>query len=414
MMKKRTKSLTIDINHDPTHLGPNGQLLIYGTPEQPAVITGQVVFETNHDAKGEDLHITFSALVKVDFCDDASKSKEGFVQKDQLELKKLHVGLKHDSPGKINTGRYSFDINFPIPAHFPSSMYVWNGVVEYRVRARIPRKEPSADILQESIIWVLNSNIPAESRDGSNLSPCLIPDVTKGIGSPEAIICKIPSTVLIAGETLAVSIESVPRQQTVDGSDDTASVFSGESHGGLLSAPKMPTIRASLKQIITYRHVQRGTSLQEKRKFASVFRFDKETERGALLPSYDGGWSVVLRMALPRLGAKRVDPKETKVQDELEGLKTTMDNSLLTIEHSLEIKLIWDTMVRLFKIPVTIVPPSGPGLVPSRFDHIRWTSGSIETDASHDSTALAKMDYVDKNAKLTQAAETFLRAVRRP
>lgn len=72
-------------------------------------------------------------------------------------------------------------------------------------------------------------------------------------------------------------------------------------------------------------------------------------------------------MALPRLGAKRVDPKETKVQDELEGLKTTMDNSLLTIEHSLEIKLIWDTMVRLFKSKHTLGGRRGRGGGGARF-----------------------------------------------
>lgn len=67
-MKKNTKSLTLNIQHDPSHLGPHGQLMLYGTPEQPAAITGQVIFETNHDAKGEDLEIIFSALVKVEWC----------------------------------------------------------------------------------------------------------------------------------------------------------------------------------------------------------------------------------------------------------------------------------------------------------------------------------------------------------
>ncbi|KAF9986197.1 hypothetical protein BGZ65_008516 [Modicella reniformis] len=467
-MKKNSKSLKLNIQHDPSHLGPSGQLLLYGTPEQPAAIAGQVIFETDHDAKGENLEIIFSAMLRVEWCDNAKNTIEGFASKTSLELRKIKVDLKHVAPGKIKAGKYTANFSFTVPAQFPSSMYLHNGAIEYKMRARIPRKAPSVDIEQSHILWVLNSNITSGRRHGENLSPSRIPEVLPervsasqlySHGTYSAVsssfptttstsaaitgmlyICEIPATDLIAGEPLAVAIEAVPYHR----SDTTASaaaegytpsVISNESQSGFLSKLtdkdrssqdgheelfKMPKIRACLRQVVTYYNTDRGTSEQEVRKFAAILRVDKEMDGGvSMLANHGGGvmqegWSVILKMILPRLGAKRVDLEKETVRDELEGLKASMKHTKLKIEHSFEVELRYHTTVRKFKIPVTIVPPCGPGPVPSRFDHIRWSSESIGTRISYDSTAPAKLDLLGYNGKLAEAAETILRAVRRP
>lgn len=313
----------------------------------------------------------FSVLIFIPLpLDNAETGLEGFTQKNFLELKKLNVDLMHVAPGKIKTGRYTVNIHFSIPAHFPSSMYLQNGSIEYRVRARIPRKDPSADITQDCIVWVLNSNITDGRRHGEELSPCPVPEISNGSTFSTAahsgsattglsFTCEVPTTVLIAGETLAIAIEATPGQPSERTSGYDPSLFSNESQSGLLSKvhgkhheqdelSKMPTLRVNLKQVVSYHHLERRTSERENRKFSSVFRFDKE--RGdALLSSHGDGWNVVLKMILPRLGAKRVDLEKMEVQDELEGLKASLEHSLLKIEHSLEIKLEYNTAVRRFK-----------------------------------------------------------------
>ena len=74
MFDKKKKSLKIVINHDRTRLGPCGVPLLFGTPERPAVIQGQVVFETDHPSKGGDLEIEYTAQANVEWSGGSATS----------------------------------------------------------------------------------------------------------------------------------------------------------------------------------------------------------------------------------------------------------------------------------------------------------------------------------------------------
>lgn len=67
MFDEKKKSLKIEINHDRTRLGPCGVPLLFGTPERPAVIQGQVVFETDRPCKGGDLEIEYIAQFNIEW-----------------------------------------------------------------------------------------------------------------------------------------------------------------------------------------------------------------------------------------------------------------------------------------------------------------------------------------------------------
>ncbi|KAG0331318.1 hypothetical protein BG005_005837, partial [Podila minutissima] len=63
MAPAKEKTLTIQINSMGT--GPNGVPLLFGAPNQPAVISGNVLFENNYEAKGDDITIEYSAIAAV-------------------------------------------------------------------------------------------------------------------------------------------------------------------------------------------------------------------------------------------------------------------------------------------------------------------------------------------------------------
>ncbi|KAF8930626.1 hypothetical protein EDD21DRAFT_179618 [Dissophora ornata] len=457
--KHSGKTLSIHIQNDPAHLGPNGQLLLYGTPENPAVISGQVVFETDHTAKGDDLEITYSAMLGVEWADKAENCLEGFVYKIPFEQRKFSVALKHVAPSKIKAGKYSANIHFPVSSSFPSSMYLYNAFVVYKIHARIPRKSPSSDIVQEQIVWILNSNISEDSRSGERLLTCLVPECSKDRvkTSNEPVLsetpgtsytCEIPTTCFIAGETVALVVESAPELEL---ERDAASIYStddkkppllkwpGESPDNLVGSSscggqerphrhsqdeavasikqsKVPDITVRLKQTTTYWNRDRSATQREHREFASFFRLDKEMV--VTCGGRNDGWQVVLKTTLPRLGAKRVELHKEEVQDELEGLKASLDHQNLRIDHLLQIDLKFDTgrfssKVHMFSIPVTIIAPCGPGVIPFRFGTVSWSFKSAGTTATYSGAGPAHMDSISYNAKLAQTAATVLSTVHR-
>ncbi|KAG0369716.1 hypothetical protein BGZ54_009063 [Gamsiella multidivaricata] len=417
--KRKTKSLSTNIQHDPSHMGPNGQLLLFGTPDQPAVTSGQVVFETDHAAKGEVLEIFYSVAVGIEWRETAEKVGGGFTLRTPIEQRKIIVALKHPKPGMIKAGKCSSNVSL-------------------RTRSvLVCLKSPSNDILQERIIWVLNSNITSGRRRGENLLPLRVPESTDSQAyyfdeaSNELVSSRttdisytleVPTTTFMAGETIALAMESVPELELAR---DSVPVFSSEEYRGLLphwlgksrsqDMSNMPNITVCLKQTVTYSNRDRSRTFHEHAKFASTLRLDNEMGGTFANGVVRDGWKVVLKMTLPRLGANRVDT-EKEAHDEPEGLKASLDNPFLRIDHKLRIKLKYDktlfsSKVRKFEIPVTIVAPSGPGSIPFRFDAIPWSSKSTGSGASYTSTKPAKLNSVSHNVKLAQGIAAVLHAV---
>ncbi|KAI7829352.1 hypothetical protein BC939DRAFT_490379 [Gamsiella multidivaricata] len=384
-------------------MGPNGQLLLFGTPDQPAVTSGQVVFETDHAAKGEVLEIFYSVAVGIEWRETAEKVGGGFTLRTPIEQRKIIVALKHPKPGMIKAGKCSSNVNFPIEPSFPSSMHLHKGFVargENLLPLRVPESTDS-----QAYYFDEASNELVSSRT-TDISYTL----------------EVPTTTFMAGETIALAMESVPELELAR---DSVPVFSSEEYRGLLphwlgksrsqDMSNMPNITVCLKQTVTYSNRDRSRTFHEHAKFASTLRLDNEMGGTFANGVVRDGWKVVLKMTLPRLGANRVDT-EKEAHDEPEGLKASLDNPFLRIDHKLRIKLKYDktlfsSKVRKFEIPVTIVAPSGPGSIPFRFDAIPWSSKSTGSGASYTSTKPAKLNSVSHNVKLAQGIAAVLHAV---
>ncbi|KAF8939961.1 hypothetical protein BGZ58_008225 [Dissophora ornata] len=372
--KKGTKTLSINVDHHPTQLSRTGEPLFYGTPENPVVISAEVIFESDKDCSGQDLQVDFATAANV-------------------------AWGEHTAAGKIKAGIYRSKISIPINPSTPSSMTLEKGWVQYKIEARISRKGLSSDIVQEKVVWVFNSNLDQEARLGGNLHPCVIhedlddkdddydPELDEEVviegqtswvhnfsvyktdsdkptsqylsekpksGSEQGplLTCEIPTTTFMAGETIAVVVESVPRPGSF--ATDAVSVISYGDQRGLLSgltgtmarataatdeAPSWPQISIRLKQTIWYRDMGGEAKFPERTIFGCIFK--KESSGPAYSTTVEG-WRDVYNLILPRLE-----------HDELNGLKPSVNCKSLAIKHLLKIELTYKkglkSSVRKFK-----------------------------------------------------------------
>ncbi|KAG0326462.1 hypothetical protein BGZ99_009494 [Dissophora globulifera] len=410
---KSTKTLSILIDHDPQQLGPRGLPLFYATPENPVVITGEATFETDHDCKGGDMQIECVTLVKVEWSDKAGFNRFSYGSGTAFNRKKVNVGLKHSATGSIKTGRYRAKINFPVAITTPSSATLQHAYVVYKIEARIPRRFPASDIVQEQLVWVVNSNITEATRCSEKLQACFLEEVlddkddyyigtteevdpqqkswvhtfnfiktddAKGAATPVVptgppLTCKVPTTTFMAGETVAFAVESAPPP----GSFDVQSVSSSSTMLPRCDAAVYhPEIAVCIKQSIFY-HDEGGTAtLRDHREFACVFHGEIEQDHGGnLVPHRE-----VFHITLPSL-----------LEDSPDGLKPSVECHSLNIKHLLKVNVMYkdnSKRVRKFKIPITIT--SAPSADPLQF---RFSS---EWSSPHQPGALKLGDIFSRGA----------------
>ncbi|KAF9285233.1 hypothetical protein BGZ68_004028 [Mortierella alpina] len=396
MFDEKKKSLKIEINHDRTRLGPCGVPLLFGTPERPAVIQGQVVFETDRPCKGGDLEIEYIAQFNIEWSDQIEGTP--FKSQSAFDQKKITVTLKHSRPDTIEAGRYVGELNLPVdPTKIPSSMTLEHGVFCYKIVARIRRKFPRTDLVIERHVWVINSSIASPSAALENsLSPLSLsqkPDPSKVLGVSTS--CDLPDTAFWAGETIPLVIKAM---YTTTSPYDNASVFSCESRAGLLpdwaikkNSDKndeldlesgLPSISVRLKQTIIYKKMSHSAIPQ-----LTNYAVRLQLNQSAI--ATQNGWSIGFYVTLPNMSEQSVPnvsaaqggPSEAAVSKIVHtpvGLKPSVECSSVTIKHSLKIHLEYKAkgsskpLVLKHSTPVSITAPPDGNSIPLRFNDVNW------------------------------------------
>ncbi|KAF9572737.1 hypothetical protein EC968_009465 [Mortierella alpina] len=360
MFNKKKKSLKIEIIHDRARLGPCGVPLLFGTPDRPAVIQGQVVFETDQPSKGGDLEIEYMAQANVEW--SAPTAEFSLKGQHNFDHRLITVNLKHSRRNTIDAGRYVGELDLPVdPTKIPSSMTLEYGSVCYKIVARIRRKFPSTDLTVEQHVWVINSSIASTGAAlPDSLSPVSLsqkPDPSNkapGISTS----CDLPATAFWAGETIPVVFKAM---YTSTGLCDEASVFSYESRAGLLPDWAMkknlggngdldlesglPSISVRLKQTVVFKN-KSDSSQPEQTNYAVRFQLNQSAI------ATPNGWSIGFYVTLPKMseqsvpGGPQSDPSTAAISKIVHtgvGLKPSVECSALTIKHSLKIHLEYKT-----------------------------------------------------------------------
>ncbi|KAG0032375.1 hypothetical protein BGZ82_006570 [Podila clonocystis] len=216
MAPSKEKTLTIQINSMGT--GPNGVPLLFGAANQPAVISGNVLFENNYEAKGDDITIEYSAIAAVHWTTKSTSTTYSNgkattrttthhhrAQK-VYDEKAFKMALGHSKPGKITAGKYSAAVNVAINPSFPSSSIGTYGWMTYKVVATLHRKFPSTNVVRESVVWVLNTCLPRPE-------PGLPVSMSRFNGTFDKVVpyvCVIPSEVLYLAQKVPVTFKAFP------------------------------------------------------------------------------------------------------------------------------------------------------------------------------------------------------------
>ncbi|KAF9401517.1 hypothetical protein BGZ94_005195, partial [Podila epigama] len=131
LMAPKEKSLTVHIKASGT--GPDGVPLLFGAPDAPAVISGQVLFENNYDCKGSDITIEYSSIASVHWTTKSTQTTYSNGKASTRTVTHHHraekvydrkvftMALTHPKPGKVSPGKYSTAVNISIDPTFPSS-----------------------------------------------------------------------------------------------------------------------------------------------------------------------------------------------------------------------------------------------------------------------------------------------------
>ncbi|KAF9313875.1 hypothetical protein BG003_004719 [Podila horticola] len=148
--------------------GPKGVPLLHGATNQPAILSGQVLFENNYEAKGDDITIEYSAIASA--------------------------------------GKYCVALNITIDPAFPSSSITTHGWMTYKIVATLHRKCPSTNVVTKTTIWVLNTFF-------NRLEPGLPIATSKFNGTFDKMVpyvCLIPSGFFHLGQKVPVTFKAFP------------------------------------------------------------------------------------------------------------------------------------------------------------------------------------------------------------
>ncbi|CAO3570701.1 unnamed protein product [Mortierella alpina] len=397
MFDRKKKSLKIVINHDRTRLSPCGVPLLFGTPERPSVIQGQVVFETDHPSKGGDLEIEYTAQANVEW--SVPTSEDSIKSHSIYDHKNIIVNLRHSQRNTIEPGRYVGELNIPIdPVKVPSSMTFEHGGFCYKVVARIRRKFPSLDLTAEQDVWVINSSIASPNAAvQDSMAPVSLhqkPDPANKVPGISTF-CDLPATAFWAGETIPLIVKAMYATTDPYG---CPSVFSNESRAGLLPDWAMkrnsdrndglslesglPSISVRLKQTVICKH-KADSRAPHHTNYAVRFQLNQSA-----IATRDG-WSIGFYVTLPSMSEPSMpnvpqdqgDPSTvapSKIMHTATGLKPSVECSSVTIKHSLKIHLEYKAkgsskpLVFKHSTPVSITAPPDGDVIPVRFNSRNW------------------------------------------
>ncbi|KAF9192804.1 hypothetical protein BGZ51_004789 [Haplosporangium sp. Z 767] len=203
--QQKSKSLALLI---PTlNLGPNGVPLVIGALDAPAKIAGVVVFQANYDCKGDYITIDYKAQADVHWTKRTGDRNNRYFGQYIFDECQLTMDLSSSKPGMVLAGEYACAFEFPIhPRKMPSSSIGKNGSVTYKVRATLHRGFPSTNIVQEQIVWVMNSRLPPPDKLLLE-SPVNMKQFKAKFLDKVPYVCTIPSDVLFLGQQVPITIK---------------------------------------------------------------------------------------------------------------------------------------------------------------------------------------------------------------
>ncbi|KAF8926193.1 hypothetical protein BGZ52_005944 [Haplosporangium bisporale] len=333
--------------------GPNDTPHLFGAPNQPAVLSGSVLFENNYEAKGNDISIKYAAVASVYWNTESSSSttnSDGTTSssptsssptshshRDQkvYDERAFMMTIAHTKPGKISPGKYCTAINFTIDPSWPSSSIgvrrdCW---MTYKVVATLHRKCPSRNVVRESTIWVFNTCL---NRPGPNL-PISLNRFNGTFDKVVPYICAIPSEALHFAQKVPVTFKAFPT---------------------LVYGEPMTVLSATVK-LKQYTYLKAG--IETRRDSRDVMNIAMND--GWPVPIPEQPWQRTMVVTLPTAPI----------------LTPTTHAECYIVTHKL--KLIMQVMVGRgskqelrIEMPVKITPPRPPGdLIPS-FDLSRYLS----------------------------------------
>ncbi|KAF9952115.1 hypothetical protein BGZ72_006526 [Mortierella alpina] len=158
-MAVKHKAIEFNIKAIPTSLGHESEPLIYGTPESPARIEGEVVLECNYECKGTIFVLTYAAVVDV----SVNTVQDYHTDATYFDQKVFQYELQHPRgrPNHLTPNIYRFPFAFNVSSDYPSSFDSNGARMRYLLEGRLVRRRSRA-FKKTVIVHVHNT---AVSRD---------------------------------------------------------------------------------------------------------------------------------------------------------------------------------------------------------------------------------------------------------
>ncbi|KAG0082033.1 hypothetical protein BGZ93_002532 [Podila epicladia] len=163
-MVKPGKHRSIRLEFPDLPISPiNGLPIVYGTPEEPAVIRGNFVTEADYDFKGIDIQVRYvaSAAVKFPIASGATVERTDIFSELTRGMTLQDSDRPPGKPFLIKAGVHSLPFAFTVQSRIPSSFKTEFSTVQFELHASVTRGTWSKDLSVSSAVNVVNSLIPA-------------------------------------------------------------------------------------------------------------------------------------------------------------------------------------------------------------------------------------------------------------
>ncbi|KAF9935918.1 hypothetical protein BGZ67_002863 [Mortierella alpina] len=238
-------------------LDPGCEPLIYGTPESPARIEGEVVLECNYECKGTTFVLTYAAVVDVivntvqDYHTDST-----YFDKREFQFELMHPPGR---PDHLTPNVYRFPFAFNISSEYPSSFDSSGARMRYLLEGRLIRKRSKA-FKKTVVVHVHNtavardlistsSTIPAPSGSALGLTTAGMDKEFNGpsndLAEPEQDVISPP--LWSPSETTLALVDTISSAETPN---PTLQRFPGVWAGRLPYEVILPTLKLLWGQII--------------------------------------------------------------------------------------------------------------------------------------------------------------------
>ncbi|KAI8362864.1 hypothetical protein B0O80DRAFT_420707 [Mortierella sp. GBAus27b] len=209
-IRRKTMTLSIPtIGH-----GPNGEPLFIGAIGAPARINGSLTFDCGYECKGNYITIEYIAMAEAKWTSQGHDETLHNRGHHAYERQMVQMVLPHPKPGVIQAGQYSCPFDFSVDPSTPSSFsgpYAW---MTYSVKATLVRSFPSTNMVQEQVIWVLNSILPRPERPLAD-APVAMVRHDGNLNYAVRYLCLIPSSLLYLNQDVPVTIKILPSSVSV-------------------------------------------------------------------------------------------------------------------------------------------------------------------------------------------------------